>query len=698
MSPRHPNRPSGPFPYLDEPEWRARFVQAGLADTRCTLDESALQRLATEVINIKPLITTTGRGSGMVGTGLKDQAVQKVETEYGVLYQLVAKQPGLAGAINQFNIRFSFDVAASSAVPTPKVTPAKAEGTEQPAVMEAEFDSEKAMQDHLTFVEGRLTAAETARKYDLKEDLAVSGQSERATYHLVRYRVGDQVWDTISATAGSNRTRHRHDLFGIQPAVGLLGLAQAALGGPEGLRWRSPADWRDRYTAQLNKHSELDPDDIEIPTDDLRAAEEAREAQRWARRAADARQVAVTDAAFVIGFVPKAAARPDFDAALASTNLRTHLRGPLDFTDTNQAMAAARKLVDQAYNDDAITDLQHAVLTGAAPAAELHENPREAVAELVRLVDRVVYPSEKRALRRTTKVLVEPSPSLLREKHAKTRGDIRSALLTVAVGGVALPSAAMDNPGRTAVPKGVITTGLSVDELIVAATGSASSLARTEARADLGHLAVPGLVNGKVFLGPYGSSGDRRSAAVKLGIAAQSEDGVLLFVEAIEAFARVIQLRAGREVVPQSAPDGRVRRVDGGEFDAEKTADSDWFWERWQELSGDDTPGVDSGTVSEASPSEQWADRLQKTQTVVDAARGAVTPLVGHFAAMEALVGPDREMSTAERYGWMEQLDDLGGDLKKAVEHVRNLRDRTTGATGNRGTADDFAYGTEGSR
>ncbi|MFF1408041.1 hypothetical protein [Streptomyces sp. NPDC058294] len=168
-------------------------------------------------------------------------------------------------------------------------------------------------------------------------------------------------------------------------------------------------------------------------------------------------------------------------------------------------MATARKLADHAYSDDAITELQHSVLTGTTPAAELHTDPREAVAELVRLVDKVVYPSDRKALRRTTKVLVEPSPSLLREKHAKARGEIRSALLTAAVGGVDLPAAAMDNPHRTAVPKGIITIGLSVKQLIAAATDSNPSAARAAARGELGHLAVPGLVNGKVFLGPYGS-------------------------------------------------------------------------------------------------------------------------------------------------------------------------------------------------
>lgn len=119
MSPR-PKRPSGPFPYLDEPEYRALFVEAGLADPRCTLDRSALERIATEAINLKPLIATIGnKTTGVTATGFKDTAVEPVPTEYGTLHHLKVKQPGLASAINQFNIRFAYDVAQNATVPTP---------------------------------------------------------------------------------------------------------------------------------------------------------------------------------------------------------------------------------------------------------------------------------------------------------------------------------------------------------------------------------------------------------------------------------------------------------------------------------------------------------------------------------------------------------------------------------------------------
>ncbi|PVE04547.1 hypothetical protein Y717_11440 [Streptomyces scopuliridis RB72] len=652
--------------------------------------------MATEAINLKPLIATSGnKSTGVVVTGFKDAAVDPVRTEHGTLYQLRVKQPGLASAINQFNIRFAYDVAQNANVATPRVVPVKAPDGGQQAVLEVEFDSEEALLEHLTFIEGRLTAAEKARKYDLKADLAVSGQSERATYHVVRYRVAGQVWDTTSATAGSNRTRHRHDLFGLQPAVGLLGLPQQLLGGPDGQRWRNPADWRDRYTAQLNTYDGIDPEDIEIPEDDAEKAKEAQEARRWAELAASALQVATTDAAFVIGYVPAEGARPDFDAALASTNLRTHLRGPLDFTGTNQAMASGRKLVNRAYADNAITELEHAVLTGTTPAAYLHDDPREAVVNLVRLVDRVVFPSDIPSLRRTTKVLVEPSPAHLRAKHAETRGEIRSALLTAAVGGVDLPAAAMDTPHQKIVRQGIPTTGLSAAELIAAATSAEPSDGRDAARAELAHIAVPGLVNGKVLLGSYGSTGDRRAVSTKLVAARITDDGVRLFIEAIDAFAEVMKLRAGHKVTPRpGASAGRLRRVaDGSVATTDKPADSEWFTSHWPVENTDSDGGV--GTPSALSPSEQWAEKLKDTTGLVDNARKAVTTLSTHFEDMHALVGPDREMTAEERESWQDELDKLEPIVVKAGTYLRKLRYRPTDTGTTTGGIGDFTFGTE---
>ncbi|GAA3832587.1 hypothetical protein GCM10022226_62310 [Sphaerisporangium flaviroseum] len=694
MSPRRPNRPTGPFPYLDEPEYRAQFVQAGLEDPRCTLDQSALERLATDITNIKPLIESSGsKNTGIVVKGFKPNAVREVTTEHGTLYQLIAKQSGLASAINQFNIRFAYDVAQAVDVATPRVVAITAPDGRQLAALEVEFESEQALMDHLTFVEGRLNAAEKARKYDLKADLQVSGQSERATYHIVRYRVGDQVWDTSAATAGSNRTRHRHDLYGLHPAVGLLGLPQQIFGGPEDQRWRDPADWRDRYTVKLNEFFGVDPESIEIPADDPNKAAEAMQNRRFAEAANAASQVAITDAAFVIGYVPADENRPDFDAALASTNLRTHLRGPLDFTGANQAMASGRKLADAAYAADAITDLEHAVLSGATPAACLHAEPREAVVALVRLVDRVAFPDNIPDLRRTTKVLVEPSPAHLTAKHALARAEIRSALLTAAVGGVDLPAAAMDTPHPRMVRQGIPTTGLSAADLIAAAMSAEPSPIRDEARAELAHAAVPGLVNGKVLLGPYGSTGDRRTPLTKLAAARITGDGIRMFVEAIDTFAEVLQVRAGRPAAPRpGASEGRLRRVLDGEVVTTETkaADSEWFTSHWPlETSG---PGGGLGIPSQLSPSEQWTTKLQNTVGLIESAKRAANAVAAHFTAMVPLVGEGREMTAEDREGWQDELEDLQDIVKDAGRGLKLLRYRPTDTDATVGDIDDFPF------
>ncbi|MER5432889.1 hypothetical protein [Streptomyces sp. NPDC002588] len=698
MSPRRPKRPVGHFPYLDDPEYRAQFVEAGLADPRCTLDRGALERMATDAVNLKPLIAASGnKATGVVVHGFKDSAVHPVVTEHGTLYQMRVQQPGIASAINQFNIRFAYDVAQNAAVTTPRVTPLSSPDGGQLAVLEVEFASEEALLEHLTFIEGRLSAAEKARKYDLKADLAVSGQTEPATYHIVRYRLGDQVWYVTVSTAGTNRTLHRHSLLGLQPAVGLLGLPQKVLGGAEGQRWRNPADWRDRYTAQLNRYDGVDPQDIEIPADDPEKAKEAQEARAWAELAASALPVATTGAVFVIGYVPAAGNRPDFDAALASTNLRTHLRGPLDFSGPNQAMASGRTLVDHAFADDAITELEHAVLTGARPAADLHDDPREAVVNIVRLADRVVFPSDIPSLRRTTKVLVEPSPTRLQTKHAQTRGEIRSALLTAAVGGVDLPAAAMDTPHHGTVRNGIATTGLSAQELIAAATAAEPSESRDAARTELAHIAVPGLVNGKVLLGSYGSTGDRRTVPTKLAAARVTDEGIKLFVEAIDAFAEVMQLRAGREITPQAgATPGRLRKVVSRDTDdADKLADSAWFTKHWPVENNNSDSGGGASTASRLSDSEQWTDKVKDTLGRVTAAKKSMTALSTHFKEMHSLVGPGRDLTADERQSWEDELDTVKSQLDDAREYLRKLRYRPadTGATS--GDITDFAFAAE---
>ncbi|MGW7609187.1 hypothetical protein ACWGKW_18310 [Streptomyces sp. NPDC054766] len=691
MPPRSSKRPSGPFPYLDTPEWRAKFVQAGVADARCHLDEAALKRLSTELINAKSLIKIQGKGTEAVVVGFKDNVVHPVVTEHGTLFQLEAKQAGLAGAINQFNIRFAHDVAASAEIPTPNVQSAAAPSGTVSAAVVARFDSENELQAHLTFIEGRLASAEQQRPYDLKADLEASGQSERVTYHLIRYVVGDQSWYSVAATAGSNRTRHRHDLFGLQPAVGILGLGQSTLGGSEGMRWRNPADWRDRYTSKLNTFHDVDPHDLD-------EAEDNSDAELWVERAEKALQVAITDAAFVIGYAPAENVHADFDAALASTNLRTHLRGPLEFSDTNQAMSHGRKLADQAYADDAISSLEHAVLTGTQPAAGLASDPREAVVALVRLADRLVFPCDDAGQKRIRKALVEPSKSLLRSRHAEAREKVRCALLTVAVGGVDLPAAAMDTPAQKEVRSGLQTSDRPAAELIIVATSEQSGHEREAARTELAHLAVPGLVNGKVLLGSYGSTGDRRAVSTKLAAAKITDDGVALFVEAIDALGEVMLRRAGLPApVRPGAREGRLRPVADGAVivggDPDKPADSPWFTGHWPEKT--DTPGDDSGTPSEPSANERWAGLLQATDLVMKRARSAVAKVEGHFANLAALVGPGREMTAEEREAWQDQLDDLAKVVGTAGQKLRSLRYRVPAdsSTTTHGTVDNFEFG-----
>ncbi|MFF1518002.1 hypothetical protein [Streptomyces sp. NPDC058305] len=665
-------------------ESRERFVQAGLADERCTLDEGALRRLATEAVQLDRLVQGDGKGKDGVVVGFRNSVVEAVATEHGTLYELRARQPGMAGAINQLNIRFSFDVLKAGNLPRPVVRSMRSGQGKPMAVVDVAFDSEAALLRHLEFVEGRLQAAEAARPYDLRADLEAAGQTERAVYHMVRYSADGEYWYVPAATAGSNRTRHRHDLFGLAPAVGILGLGQDVLDGEAGRRWRDPEAWRDVYAARLNAYAEQDPDSLDDPV-----------AAEWARWAVQARQVRAVDAAFVIGFDPAGADHPDFGAALAATNLRTHLRGPLDFSQDNQALSHGRSLVDAAYAAGDIGDKERDVLTGAIPGVELAGVGRETVAALVRLVDRLVYPADEVGQARIRKVLVEPAPSRLGKKHAEARERTRAALLTAAIGGVDLPMPAMAVPTPKELRAGISFSGRPVADLVEDASAADPSEARTLARKELAHLAVPGLVQGRVLLGSYGSTVDRRTPRTKLDAAAATESGVRLFVEAIDMLDELMVDRAdGSGAVREEAELGRLRTVNaqGPVLDGEK-ASSAWFTTTFPDPATVPA-GTEGGLPSQASVQERWDSAVRTLAGKRGRAQEGVRLLAKHVEMMAEITGPGRSLSDDEREEFKDELEDLIDRAEGVALLLRKLKEKPAVASGDRasGTVDDFRF------
>jgi hypothetical protein len=138
------------------------------------------------------VLNTRGRGTKMEVFGFRDEALEEIETAYGVLWQLRGfKQPGLGGAISQFNVRHAFEVAADPTVRPGHVRAVDDENGEPLAMLEVVFDTNVLLAQHLDFVTKRLASAEQTRPYDLKADLSATGQSEPAAYHAIRYVVGD---------------------------------------------------------------------------------------------------------------------------------------------------------------------------------------------------------------------------------------------------------------------------------------------------------------------------------------------------------------------------------------------------------------------------------------------------------------------------------------------------------------------------
>lgn len=661
MSPRKPaDLPQGPFPYLDTPEWRDNFVKAGLADPRCNLPVDALRRLACEVVNIKSILNTRGRGPKMEIFGFRDEALEKIDTPFGILWQLRGfQQPGLGGAINQFNKRHAFEVAADPNVHPGHVQVLYDDNGEPLAMLEVGFDSWELLHKHLDFVTKRLVSAEQTRPYDLRADLAATGQSEPAVYHAIRYVVGDDQWIVPAATAGSNRTKNRADLFGTSAGTGILGLNQSVLGGENNKRWTDPVQWRDEYTAKLNEGWNYEPDEDDPDSELL----------MWHERAEAAHRIATVPGRLVIGYEPNTGTKRNFDAALSATNLRTHLRGPLDFSAENQAMSNGQSLVDECYADGDLTDLEYAVLTGQRAAADLAPTPREAVVELVRLVDRITYPpeTEDKARKRIRRILVEPFPSQLGVKHGRTREQMRVALLTQAIGGVDLQESAMDTPRGKQLRQGVEDVPFSIDVLIK--TASSDSLPGWKVARDwLAHLAVPGLVNGRVLLGPHGSTGDRRTPSTKLAAVKSNLQGVKLLVEGIDALADVVAVRAGLPPSrPSSIEPGRVRRAGTAE---KAPATAAWLYETWPAVEEQE----DSTVEAEATDEEKWNHLYGVLPELVAATTIKVQGLLDHVTEMHNYVDQGRGLRTDERTELRDQVDgigDLADDIGKVVRRLK---------------------------
>ncbi|MEV0195316.1 hypothetical protein [Nonomuraea sp. NPDC050691] len=196
-----------------------------------------------------------------------------------------------------------------------------------------------------------------------------------------------------------------------------------------------------------------------------------------------------------------------------------------------------------------------------------------------------------------------------------------------------------------------------------------------------------------MLLGSYGSTGDRRTPLTKLAAARTTGDGIRLFIEAIDAFAEVLQVRAGRPVVPRAgAPEGRLRRVRDGEVVTTETkaADSEWFTSHWPVETRE--PGDRPGTPSHLSPGEQWTTKLQNTLGLIKSAKRAVNAVAEHFTAMVPLVGEGREMTAEEREGWQDDLDELQRIVAAASQQLKLLRYRPTDTDATAGGINDFPF------
>jgi hypothetical protein len=175
-------------------------------------------------------------------------------------------------------------------------------------------------------------------------------------------------------------------------------------------------------------------------------------------------------------------------------------------------------------------------------------------------------------------------------------------------------------------------------------------------------------VNGRVLLGPYGSTGDRRTPSTKIAAIKSNLHGVKLLVEAVGALADVVAVWAGLPPSrPASIEPDSVRRVGTGE---KEPATAAWLYETWQAVEEQE----DSTVEVDATDEERWNQLYGELPGMVKSTTEKVQSLLDHATQMQTYVDQGRGLRTDERNELREDIDGIG-DLADAVgKIVRRLK------------------------
>ncbi|MFE4634081.1 hypothetical protein ACFRJ1_11960 [Streptomyces sp. NPDC056773] len=353
---------------------------------------------------------------------------------------VIVRMHGVGGSVWEHNERISSEwhSAANPAAlkeghrALPRVAPlvrVTEDGREKVfAAVETVADSRESLIENLDNAATVLTKKDGHRTFNLQEDLILNGQKEPGLYIAQHVRIQEEAlqdregnplhpqthWQWM-AVRGNNRTKQRHEIFGVTSAEVVTGVSVRNIGGEGEQIIFDANEWLSRLSGLLNEeYAKADAHELELEA---------------TSRAFRAKRVAVVEAHLVIG-----CATPRRLYRIAQTsNRHDHVHPPLEFTPNDRGRALGRSVIGFYAAQGVLDENTAEVLSGTAPVTELPEGADiESISELrdlrsMRLLGEL-FPQDRRKQLLIRRALSESPPSQLNAAEVNRRARAWSAM------------------------------------------------------------------------------------------------------------------------------------------------------------------------------------------------------------------------------------------------------------------------------
>lgn len=426
-----------PFPLPPSPEEQAEWVAAALATPGVNVPREALENVAPFLVRPSDTLTDPD-GNGI--RRIRDAALRPVPSDSGDMLTAIVKMHGVGGSVWEHNERISSEwhSAANPAAPRdgqqtlPRINPftrITLEGSEKTfAAVEMVADSRESLIANLDRAATALAKQDGRRTFNLQEDLVLNGQKEPGLYLAQHIKIQEDAlldrdghplhpqahWQWM-AVRGNNRTKQRHEIFGVSSAEVVTGVSLKNIGGVGEQVIFDANRWLTQLSQLLNEEwakVKSGETELEPPSRALRAE-----------------RVAVVEAHLVIG-----CPTPSRLYRIAQmSNRRDHVHPPLEFTPNDRSRALGRSVLG-AYVAEGLLDEKTAeVLSGSAPVTELIQGAHDASVSELRdirsmMLLSALFPKERRKQFSVRRTLSEAPPSQLSSPEINRRARAWSAL------------------------------------------------------------------------------------------------------------------------------------------------------------------------------------------------------------------------------------------------------------------------------